>query len=118
MTLSDDFLSACLKGSFEAKAPANTAILALAMFDKHEKVKKLQRKWTLVALWSTLPITALSIYLVTLFTDFDPFYLIRKAFAENFFHTVLDILIVVVTFATIAAVLSRLFRMRLLVLGR
>lgn len=118
MTLSDDFLSECLKNSFEVQAPANTAMLALAMFDKHEKVKKLHRKWTLVALWSTLPITALSIYLVTLFTDFDPFYLIRRAFAQNFFHTILDILIVVMTVITIAAVLSRLFRMRLLVLGR
>jgi hypothetical protein len=118
MTLSDEFLSACMKETFEVKAPANTAILVLAMFDKREKVKKLHRKWTLVALWSTLPITALSIYFITLFTDFDLFYLIRKAFAENFFHTILDIVILSLTVVTIVAVLSRLFRMRLLVLGR
>lgn len=118
MTLSDDFLSACLKETYEEKAPANTAMLALAMFDKHEKVKKLQRKWTLVALWSILPITALSIYLVTLFTDFNPFYALRKALSENLFYTVCDVLIVAVTIITIVAVVSRLFKMRMLVLGR
>ena len=118
MTLSDDFLSECLKSSCEVKAPAHTAMLALAMYDKHEKIKRMHRKWTLVALWSTLPLTAVSIYLVTLFTDFDPFYIIRRAFAENLFYTLLDIIIVAITVATIVTVFSRLFRMRLLVLGR
>ncbi len=107
-----DWVAKCLKASKEGSAPESLALKTLALYDTHQSLKKRQRHISLVILMATIPVIAGLLYFLTWMLEFDPFYLLRKAFQTNFQMLTANLTIIVLSGILVAFTVVKIIKMR------